>query len=242
MGLEPKCTAVMIHCGSRGLGHQVCDDSLKIMRRAMGKRKIQVPDRQLCCVPLQSKEGQEYLGVMRGAANYAMANRQIIAAGVRRVFQAFFPKEPLRTVWDVSHNLAHLEKHFWEGKERTLCVHRKGATRAFAGQSVLIPGSMGTPSYVLVGTKQAEEETFGSTCHGAGRVLSRSRALKETKNEDLLRQLGERGISVMAASPKTLGEEAPQAYKEISAVVDVVHEAGISRKVARLQPLGVIKG
>jgi tRNA-splicing ligase RtcB len=242
MGLEQGCLTIMIHCGSRGLGHQVCDDSIKIMRRAMTRWEIAVPDRQLCCVPLSSREGREYLGAMRGAANYAMANRQIIVAGVRRVLENFFPGKPFRTVWDVSHNLAHLEKHVWEGKEQTLCVHRKGATRAFEGQPVLIPGSMGTSSYVLVGTKRAEEETFGSTCHGAGRSMSRSKALRETHKENLCRQLASRGIQVMAASPKTLGEEAPQAYKEISSVVEVVHKAGISHKVARLEPLGVLKG
>ncbi|HOO62613.1 MAG TPA: RtcB family protein [Synergistaceae bacterium] len=242
MGIEPGCLTVMIHCGSRGLGHQICDDSIKIMRRSMGKWNISVPDPQLCCVPLQSKEGQEYLGAMRGAANYAMTNRQIIAARVRRVFQSFFPKEPLQTVWDVSHNLAHMEKHSWKGQERTLCVHRKGATRAFEGEPVLIPGSMGTSSYVLVGTKRGEEETFGSTCHGAGRSMSRSRALKETGKENLSGQLRKRGIEVVTASPRTLGEEAPRAYKKISSVVEVVHRGGISLKIARLQPLGVMKG
>ena len=242
LGLIPGCVAVMIHCGSRGLGHQVCDDALKIMRRAMGHYGIDVPDRQLCGVPVSSEEGQRYMGAMRAAANFAMTNRHVIADAVRRVFKAFFPREPLYTVWDVSHNLAHLETHRWEGRKRTLCVHRKGATRAFAGLPVLIPGSMGTASYVLVGTPQAEESSFASTCHGAGRTMSRTEALKRTGAKDLLRSLAKRGVSVMAENLHTLGEEAPEAYKDVSHVVDVVQGAGLSLKVARLRPVAVIKG
>ena len=242
MGLVKGCATVMIHCGSRGLGHQVCDDYLKTMRRAMGRYGIEVPDRQLVCAPLNSPEGREYLGAMRAAANYAMANRHIIADSARRVFKRFFPREQLRTVWDVSHNLAHIERHRWEGREVSLCVHRKGATRAFAGQAVLIPGSMGTESHVLCGTERAEQTTFGSTCHGAGRMMSRSEALKRTDAGRLIRELSDKGIAVMAESRRTLGEEAPEAYKDVSSVVDVTHRAGISTKVARLRPIAVMKG
>ena len=241
-GLRRGQAVVQIHCGSRGLGHQVCDDALKIMRRAMGHYGIDVPDRQLCGVPVSSEEGQRYMGAMRAAANFAMTNRHVIADAVRRVFKAFFPREPLYTVWDVSHNLAHLETHRWDGRKRTLCVHRKGATRAFAGLPVLIPGSMGTASYVLVGTPQAEESSFASTCHGAGRTMSRTEALKRTGGKDLLRSLAKRGVSVMAENLHTLGEEAPEAYKDVSHVVDVVQGAGLSLKVARLRPVAVIKG
>ena len=242
MGLTEGCITVMIHCGSRGLGHQVCDDSLKTMRRAMGSYGITVPDRQLVCVPVASTEGEEYLGAMRAAANFAMANRHVIADTTRRVFKRFFPKEYLRPVWDVSHNLAHIEKHRWEGREISLCVHRKGATRAFAGEPVLIPGSMGTESHVLCGTERAELETFGSTCHGAGRRLSRGQALKKTDAGALIRDLAKKGIAVMAESRRTLGEEAPDAYKDVSNVVEVTHRAGISMKVARLRPIAVMKG
>ncbi|WP_286954055.1 MULTISPECIES: RtcB family protein [Aminobacterium] len=242
LGLKTGCITVMIHCGSRGLGHQVCDDYLKVMRRAMERYHIIVPDRQLCCAPIKSEEGGKYLGAMKAAANFALANRHMIADAVRHVFTAFFPKVPLRTVYDVSHNMAHIEIHEWEGHRKELCVHRKGATRAFQGQPVLIPGSMGTASYVLVGTRQAEIETFASTCHGAGRVLSRNEAVKRARGQDLFKILSEQGISVMAESPRTLGEEMPEAYKDVSNVVDVVQEAGISLKVARLRPLAVMKG
>ncbi|MDI9370696.1 MAG: RtcB family protein [Synergistota bacterium] len=242
MGLSEGCVTVMIHCGSRGLGHQVCDDSLKIMRRAMAKYGISVPDRQLVCVPVASPEGREYLGAMRAAANFAMANRHVIADATRRVFKRYFPKEHLAAVWDVSHNLAHMERHRWEGKEISLCVHRKGATRAFAGEPVLIPGSMGTESHVLLGTERAEAETFGSTCHGAGRRMSRKEALKRTDGGKLIRSLSKKGITVMAQSRRTLGEEAPDAYKDVSNVVEVTHRAGISLKVARLRPVAVMKG
>lgn len=242
MGLVKGCATVMIHCGSRGLGHQVCDDYLKTMRRAMNRYGIEVPDRQLVCAPLDSPEGREYLGAMRAAANYAMANRHLIADSARQVFKRFFPREQLRTVWDVSHNLAHIERHRWEGREVSLCVHRKGATRAFAGQAVLIPGSMGTESHVLCGTERAELTTFGSTCHGAGRMMSRTEALKRTDAGRLIRELSDKGIAVMAESRRTLGEEAPEAYKDVSSVVDVTHRAGISTKVARLRPIAVMKG
>jgi tRNA-splicing ligase RtcB len=242
MNLESGSITVMIHCGSRGLGHQVCDDYLKVMRRAMAKYKIDVPDRQLCCAPIQSEEGQQYIGSMKAAANFAMANRQIIGSVVRDVFAQFFPGKPLFPVYDVSHNMAHIEKHIWEGRKREVCVHRKGATRAFEGQPVLIPGSMGTASYVLVGTKKAEMESFASTCHGAGRVLSRNEAVKRTRGQNLVREMADRGVTVKADSFRTLGEEMPEAYKDISAVVEVVHQAQLSLKVAKLKPVAVIKG
>ena len=242
MGLKKGCIAVMIHSGSRGLGHQVCDDYLKVMRKAMDKYKITVPDRQLCCAPISSPEGQEYLGAMRAAANFATANRQAMTCSVREVFSRFFPREKLTMVYDISHNLAFIEIHEWEGKKREVCVHRKGATRAFNGIPVLIPGSMGTSSYVLEGTETAEKETFASSCHGAGRVLGRGEAIRRTSGRNLARELSEKGIKVMAKKAGTLGEEAPEAYKDVSAVVEAVQGAGLCRKVARLLPLAVMKG
>ena len=242
MGLAVGCAAVMIHCGSRGLGHQICDDALKTMRRKMGRYGISVPDQQLCCVPIMSEEGQEYLGAMRAAGNFAMANRQLIADSVRQIFARFFPREHLHTVRDVSHNLAHIEKHRWEGRDRSVCVHRKGATRAFAGEPVLIPGSMGTASHVLLGTRLAEETTFGSTCHGAGRMMSRNEAVKKFDGGNLRRTLSKKGIAIMCDTHRTLGEEAPEAYKDVESVVEVVHRAGLSLKVAKLRPIAVMKG
>lgn len=254
-GLNPGQVTVMIHCGSRGLGHQVCDDYIKVMLRAMNKYGISVPDRQLCCAPLKSEEAKQYLGAMQAAANYALANREIIGHLVREVFGDFFPKSDLKLLYDVSHNMAHIEKHDVEGKQTDVCVHRKGATRAFppghpslpekyrqVGQPVIIPGSMGTESYILVGTKRGMEECFASTCHGAGRVLSRKAAMKSEKADTILKRLEDRGIKVMAETIGTVREEIPEAYKDVSRVVDVVEKAGISRKVARLRPLAVIKG
>lgn len=254
-GLNPGQVTVMIHCGSRGLGHQVCDDYIKVMLRAMNKYGISVPDRQLCCAPLKSEEAKQYLGAMQAAANYALANREIIGHLVREVFGDFFPKSDLKLLYDVSHNMAHIEKHDVEGKQADVCVHRKGATRAFppghpslpekyrqVGQPVIIPGSMGTESYILVGTKRGMEECFASTCHGAGRVLSRKAAMKSEKADTILKRLENRGIKVMAETIGTVREEIPEAYKDVSRVVDVVEKAGISRKVARLRPLAVIKG
>lgn len=242
MGIKKGCITVMIHCGSRGLGHQVCDDYIKVMKRAMERYRISVPDRQLCCAPISSPEGRDYLGAMKAAANFAMANRQKITDDVRNIFIRFFPGRPLHTVYDVSHNLAHMETHMVNGKARKLCVHRKGATRAFNGLPVLIPGSMGTSSYVLTGTEGAEKETFASACHGAGRLLSRKEALKRTCGRELVKELSSKGITVMADSLRTLGEEIPGAYKDVSAVVEVVHSAGIALKAARLRPLAVMKG
>jgi len=253
-GLEPGRVAVMVHCGSRGLGHQVCDDFIRRLSRAVSHYGITIPDRQLCCAPIDSPEGRDYLAAMQSAANFAMANRQVIASGVRDVFSSFFPGEPLRLLYDVSHNMAHMEKHSYGGKTERFCVHRKGATKALppghpelpgiyskTGQPVIIPGSMGTVSYVLAGAKGAEE-CFCSTCHGAGRVMSRSAALKANDGNVLAKNLEEKGILVRAASMRTLGEEAPESYKDVDLVVDVVKRAGLCRKVARLTPLAVVKG
>jgi len=242
MGIKKGCITVMIHCGSRGLGHQVCDDYIKVMKRAMERYRISVPDRQLCCAPIPSPEGRNYLGAMKAAANFAMANRQKITDDVRNIFIRFFPGRILHTVYDVSHNLAHIETHMVSGKARKLCVHRKGATRAFNGLPVLIPGSMGTSSYVLRGTEGAEKETFASACHGAGRLLSRKEASNRTDGRELVKELSSKGIAVMADSLRTLGEEMPGAYKDVSAVVEVVHSAGLAMKTARLRPLAVMKG
>jgi len=254
-GLNLGQVTVMIHCGSRGLGHQVCDDYIKVMLRAMTKYGIKVPDRQLCCAPLKSQEAREYLGAMQAAANYALANREIIGHMVRDVFLRFFPKAELKLLYDVSHNIAHIERHEVDGVEMDVCVHRKGATRALppdhpslpgkyrpVGQPVIIPGSMGTESYILVGTKRGMEECFASTCHGAGRVLSRKAAMKSEDADTVLKRLEQKGIKVMADQMGTIREEIPEAYKDVSRVVDVVEKAGISRKVARLRPLAVIKG
>ena len=259
LGLRKGQVVVWIHTGSRGFGHQVCDDYLQVMQKAVQKYGIDLPDRQLACAPVNSKEGQDYLGAMRCAANYAFANRQIIMDLVRKAWQKAWGISPselgLRLVYDVAHNIAKIEKHIVDGQERMLCVHRKGATRAFppghpevpeayreVGQPVLVPGDMGTESYVLVGTQKAMEETFGSTCHGAGRVMSRAKAKKQAKRRDLRAELEGKGIVVRARGWASLAEEMPDAYKDVGAVVDVVHRAGLSRKVARTRPIGVVKG
>jgi tRNA-splicing ligase RtcB len=259
MGLEKGMITVMVHTGSRGLGYQVCDDSVKIMGSAMRKYRIDVPDRQLACVPIRSNEGERYLGAMASAANYAWVNRQMIMFWVREAFEKTLEisaeKLEMHMIYDVAHNIAKFESHKVNGETKELCVHRKGATRAFPanhpavplryreiGQPVLIPGDMGTHSYVLVGTQQAMDETFGSTCHGAGRVMSRHKALDATKGRAVHRELEDRGIYVRCASEKTLREEVPEAYKDVDEVVDTVHCAGIGKKVVRMRPLGVIKG
>ncbi|MCH9032505.1 MAG: RtcB family protein, partial [candidate division Zixibacteria bacterium] len=233
--------------------------SLKIIEAATGRYDIQLPDRQLAAVPVKSPEGQAYLGAMRAAANFAWANRQCLAHWTRESFQQVFQRDPkdlgMRQVYDVAHNIAKIETHPVEGKATRLCVHRKGATRAFpaghpetpllyrdCGQPVLIPGSMGTASYVLVGADGAMKETFGSTCHGAGRRMSRTRARKRITGPELHRELLQKGISIHTRSIKSLPEEAPYAYKDVEQVVDVVHSAGLALKVARLRPLAVIKG
>ena len=254
-GLWPDQIVVLIHTGSRGLGHQVCTDYLDIMQEGMRKYGIQIVDRQLACVPISSQEGQDYLAAMGAAANFAFANRQMISHWVRETFDQIMGSGELKVVYDVAHNIAKVEEHKIDGGRKRVLVHRKGATRAFpkhrpeipkdyyeAGQPVLIPGSMGTCSYVLVGTEQAMEETFGSTCHGAGRAKSRHAAKKDITAEKLISDLKEKGIHVRGASKSGLTEENPEAYKDVSLVVDVVHNAGIAKKVAKLVPIGVIKG
>jgi len=259
MGLERGHVCILIHSGSRGLGYQVCDDSLRVMLDAAARYGIQLPDRQLACAPLVSPEARRYLGAMTAAANFAFANRQAMAHFVRAAFARVFdtPWESLgmATVYDVAHNIAKWETHVVEGRARKLCVHRKGATRAFPpghpdvpecyralGQPVLIPGDMARSSYVLAGTETAFRETFGSACHGAGRRLSRTRAKALVAGRDLRREYRERGIEIRAHSYATIAEEVPEAYKDVGEVVDVVVGAGIARRVARLRPLGVLKG
>ena len=258
-GLHENAVTLMIHCGSRGLGYQVCDDYLAVMDKAARTYGIALPDRQLACVPVESEEGQAYLSAMACAANYAWANRQMLMHLVKEALAAALsrPVQELgvRLVYDVAHNIAKLEEHEVNGERVAVCVHRKGATRAFGprseelppafravGQPVLIPGDMGTASFVCRGTDVAMRETFGSTCHGAGRVLSRSQALKRAKGRSIDRELADRGILVRARGRKTLGEEMPEAYKDVDRVVAVMDRAGISPRVARLRPLGVIKG
>jgi tRNA-splicing ligase RtcB (3'-phosphate/5'-hydroxy nucleic acid ligase) len=258
-GLSKDQVTVLIHSGSRGLGYQVCDDFLKKMSESVRRLGLELPDRQLACDFIQSPTGQDYLSGMACAANYAWVNRQMLMHWTREVFERFLRMGPqelrMSLVYDVCHNIAKRESHTVGGELREVCVHRKGATRAFppghpavpadyraVGQPVLIPGDMGRYSYVLVGTEGAMQETFGSTCHGAGRVQSRTQAKKASKGRPLQRELEDRDIFVMAASRGTLLEEAPEAYKDVSQVVGVVHRAGISRKVAKLRPWGVVKG
>jgi tRNA-splicing ligase RtcB len=259
LGLHRDFITVTVHTGSRGFGYQVCDDSIKVMLKASQKYGIELPDRQLCCAPLGSPEGQNYLSAMACAANYAFANRQIIGHWVRETFENVLEASPrdlqMELVYDVCHNIAKIETHTVKGANKKVCVHRKGATRAFppnhpqvpddykkAGQPILIPGDMGRYSYVLVGTQKAMAETFGSTCHGAGRMLSRNQAKKASRGRSISRELQDSGIYVRAAGRTTLAEEMPDAYKDVSMVVDVVDAAGVGKKVARMKPLGVIKG
>jgi tRNA-splicing ligase RtcB len=260
MGIERKGQVLLlIHTGSRGLGHQVCDDYLRVMEEAVQKCGIDLPDRQLACAPIQSKEGKDYLAAMACAANYAWANRQCITHWARESFVKVFSKSleelGMRQIYDVAHNIAKIEEHMVDGQKITVCVHRKGATRAFPaghkdvparykeiGQPVLIPGDMGRCSYVAVGTERAMAETFGSTCHGAGRLQSRGAAKRSLRGVDVAEELRAKGIIVKAASMASLAEEASQAYKDVSQVVEVTHRAGISRKVAMAGPMGVIKG
>ena len=258
LGLSQGSVTVFIHSGSRGLGYQVCDDYLDTMVQAAARYGIELPDKQLCCAPLSSKEAKSYLGAMNAAANYAFANRQLMSHYAREGLAAVFSRETAdRTdlVYDVAHNIAKYETHVIEGKQRRVCVHRKGATRAFPpghpelhrryrdiGQPVLIPGDMGRYSFVLTGTDGAYAETFGSTCHGAGRRMSRHQARKVARSRNVLKDLEKRGIMIRAASRRTVDEEIPEAYKDVAKVVDVVHSAGIGRRVARLRPVAVIKG
>lgn len=258
-GLEKGQVTVTLHSGSRGLGYQVCDDYLVVMRQAINKYNISLPDPQLACAPLNSPEGRRYFAAMKAAANFAMANRQVLTHWIRegfmRVFNISYRELGMDLVYDLCHNIAKIEEHNVDGTVKELCVHRKGATRAYppahpkvpakyreVGQPVLVPGDMGTASYVLVGTRLAMEETWGSTCHGAGRRLSRTQAKKVTRGRSIRKELEERGITVRSRDRETLCEEVPEAYKDVSQVVEVVHRAGLSKKVAKLRPVGVVKG
>ncbi len=259
MGLTTAHLAVLIHSGSRGFGHQVCSDYVRDFQSAVRRYKIELPDRELVCAPLDSPEGKAYLAAMACAANFAFCNRQVLAYHVRRSFEQVLARHVedvgLHQVYDICHNMGKIETHRVAGKQRQVCVHRKGATRAFGpgfaglpsayrslGQPVLVPGSMGTASWVLVGTEGSMAQSFGSSCHGAGRVMSRRRAKKTVRGQDLKSDLERRGIAVRAGSMAGLAEEAPLAYKDVDAVVEVVTRAGIAAKVARLRPVGVIKG
>ena len=250
---------VMIHSGSRGLGYQICDDSLKQMQNTPAKYGIQLPDRQLVCAPVNSPEGQRYLAAMRAAANYAWANRQALMHLLRQTFSEFFgqswPKLGLDLIYDLAHNIAKFETYEVAGQKKLLCVHRKGATRSFGpghpdlpadyriiGQPVIIPGDMGRNSYLLVGQETAMRQTFGSTCHGAGRLMSRGAAIRSAKGRNIKKELAAKGITAIARGRHGLDEEQPAAYKDVNLVVDIVHNAGLSKKVARFRPLGVIKG
>lgn len=259
LGLFKDQVTIMVHTGSRGFGHQVCTDFLEEMQLAVRKYGIDLPDRELACAPFDSREARDYLSAMKGAANYAWANRQCIMHWVRETFMKRFQTGPgsigMSLVYDVAHNIAKIEQHIVNGQPRKLIVHRKGATRAFPpghpelpsayrniGQPVIIPGDMGRASYVLLGTETGMKESFGSTCHGAGRLMSRHQALKKARGRSIRREMEDQGIIVRYTGRGTLAEEMPDAYKNISDVVDVVHNAGLSKKVARLKPLGVIKG
>ena len=259
MGLVEGQLAVMIHCGSRGFGHQVCTDYVRDFQAAVKRYGIHLPDRELVCAPLNSPEGKNYLAAMRCAANYAFANRQVLAHFARQAFEEALAGKVshwhLSQVYDIAHNMGKIETHQVEGKPVEVCVHRKGATRAFGpgfqglpseyksiGQPVLVPGSMGTASWVLTGTPESMQRSFGSSCHGAGRTMSRKKAKKSIWGEDLRNELQARGIHIRAGSMAGLAEEAPQAYKDVDAVVETVYEAGIADKVARLKPVAVIKG
>lgn len=259
MKLKKGQICVMIHSGSRGLGHQICTDFLQRMERNMGRQGIRVPDRQLAAVKLSSPEGKDYLAAMAAAANFAFCNRAIMANAVREAFAETFNKNPrdmdMHLIYDVCHNTAKFEKHRVNGKMMNLLVHRKGATRAFGpnhpdipkayqscGQPILIGGTMGTYSYVLTGTDTAMKETFGSTCHGAGRFMSRSRALRTIPAKSITGKMKEQGIILRVVKKQLIAEEAPDAYKDVNEVAEVCHQAGISAKAFRLAPLGVVKG
>ncbi|HXZ27397.1 MAG TPA: RtcB family protein [Terriglobales bacterium] len=259
LGLFPEQVVVQIHCGSRGLGHQVCEDYVSRLQGTVREHGIELPDRELVCAPLDSPEGERYLAAMACAANFAFANRQVLTFQIRRSMEEALAGRvesfDLHQVYDIAHNMAKMEEHQVGGQSMKVCVHRKGATRAFGpgspvlpdslrdlGQPVLVPGSMGTASYILLGTERSMEQTFGSTCHGAGRVMSRARAKKQVRGERLREELEARGIGVRAGSLSGLAEEAPVAYKDVARVVEVVHRAGIGKKVARLEPIGVLKG
>ncbi|MBI5076919.1 RtcB family protein [Candidatus Falkowbacteria bacterium] len=258
-GLFKNQVVIMIHSGSRGLGHQVCTDYVRLFNKNLDKFGFKLPDRELACAPIKSKEGQDYLKAMSAAANFAWANRQLMTHAVCGVWNNVLKrdKKELRLVYDVAHNIAKIEEHEIGGIMKKVCVHRKGATRAFppehvetpkaykkVGQPVIIPGSMGTSSYILAGTKEAMRETFGSVCHGAGRVMSRGAAARAVfaKNVSLKQQLENQGIIIRCRSSRGLAEEAPLAYKDVDEVVEIVAGAGLAKKVAKLRPLGVVKG
>jgi len=259
MGLVQGNLALQIHTGSRGFGHQVCSDYVRLLQGAVHRYGIKLPDRELVCAPMDSPEGQDYLAAMRCAANYAFANRQVLAHWSRRAFEKTLAGVVrdwrLHQVYDIAHNIGKVETHIIDGQEMKVCVHRKGATRAFGpgfeglpdeykkiGQPVLVPGSMGTASWVLAGTEESMQRSFGSCCHGAGRTMSRSKAKKSIRGSDLHKELESSGIHIRAGSMAGLAEESPAAYKDVDAVVETVVGAGIARKVARLRPLAVVKG
>jgi tRNA-splicing ligase RtcB len=259
MGLYAGEIAVQIHTGSRGFGHQICTDYVRRLQGSIYKFGIDLPDKQLVCAPIDSPEGQDYLGAMRCGANFAFLNRQLLANNLREAFEVVLAGKVnnwhLKQVYDIAHNIGKFESHQVGSSKKVLCVHRKGATRAFGpgseglpedyaeiGQPVLVPGSMGTSSWVLTGTETSMKRSFGSSCHGAGRVMSRSQAKREVWGEDLLERLENQGIQIRAGSMSGLAEEAPQAYKDVDRVVESVVGAGIAKKVARLFPLIVIKG
>jgi len=259
LGMFLDQLVVLIHTGSRGLGYQTCEDSLKVMSKAMSTYGITLPDRQLACTPIQSTEGQDYLASMAAAANYAWANRQVIMSQAEKAFTKALnvsPKElGFSLIYDVCHNIAKIEEHVVDDQKRRLCVHRKGATRAFApghpqipaayreiGQPVLIPGDMGRYSYLLVGTKTAMEKTFGSTCHGAGRVMSRAQSKKQSQGTNIDQEMERRGVVARYQGRGTMAEEMPHAYKDVADVVETMDQAGVSKRVARFRPVGVIKG
>ena len=259
IGLWKGQIAVQIHCGSRGLGHQVCSDYVKLFQKVVQRYGLNLPDRELVCAPLSSAEGQDYFAAMKAAANYAFVNRQVLTFHIRNSFEQVLAGKVSNyhvfQIYDIAHNMAKVERHRIDGKQVQLCVHRKGATRAFGpgspelpavyrdiGQPVLVPGSMGTASWVLVGTERSMSQTFGSTCHGAGRTMSRKKAKKTIHGATLRGELEGRGIHVRAGSMSGLAEESPTAYKDVDRVVEVVHSAGIAKKVAQLRPVAVIKG
>ena len=259
LGLAQGQVTVMIHSGSRGFGYQICDDYLDVTGRAMQKYNISVPDRQLACAPLASEEGKAYLGAMRCAANYAWSNRQCLMHLARMTFERIFGKSwealGMRLIYDVSHNIAKFERHRVNGEEKLVCVHRKGATRAFPaghpeipedyreiGQPVIIPGDMGRNSFLLVGAQGSMEQTFGTCCHGAGRLMSRTEAVRRAAGRSIERELEQQGVIVMGRGRRGVAEEQPQAYKDVNDVVRVVHNANLAKRVVRMRPLGVIKG
>jgi tRNA-splicing ligase RtcB len=259
MGLREGALTLMIHCGSRGFGHQICTDYVRDFQTAVQRFNIQLPDRELVCAPMDTTEGKAYIAAMNAAANFAFANRQLLAYHARQAFEEALAGRVrnwhLHQVYDIAHNMGKMESHIVDGKSLKVCVHRKGATRAFGpgtpglpgefqkiGQPVLVPGSMGTASWVLVGTEGSMARSFGSTCHGAGRTMSRSKAKKSVRGSELRDQLESQGIHVQAGSLPGLAEEAPQAYKDVDEVVETVTKAGIARKVARLKPVAVVKG